>query len=77
MSSMNSWNNIKKLSMYLRDIVINGIKECNKLDIFVFDEIHSVSAEVFQGLSDLFDPRGYITLDPISNERLYTTNVYY
>lgn len=60
----------------VRKYVINRIKECKDLTLFVFDEVQGSSSEIFQGLNDILDERGTVTIDPIANERLNTSNVF-
>lgn len=68
---------LKATSEEIRQYVITRIKECKKLTLFVFDEVQSSNSEIFQGLNDILDERGSITIDPMTNERLNTSNVFY
>lgn len=68
---------LKATSEEIRQHVITRIKECKKLTVFVFDEVQSSNSEIFQGLNDILDERGSITIDPMTNERLNTSNVFY
>lgn len=68
---------LKATSEEIRQYVITRIKECKKLTVFVFDEVQSSNSEIFQGLNDILDERGSITIDPMTNERLNTSNVFY
>lgn len=70
-------SSLKATSEEIRQHVITRIKECKKLTVFVFDEVQSSNSEIFQGLNDILDERGSITIDPMTNERLNTSNVFY
>lgn len=70
-------SSLKATSEEIRQYVITRIKECKKLTVFVFDEVQSSNSEIFQGLNDILDERGSITIDPMTNERLNTSNVFY
>lgn len=70
-------SSLKATSEEIRQYVITRIKECKKLTLFVFDEVQSSNPEIFQGLNDILDERGSITIDPKTNERLNTSNVFY
>lgn len=70
-------SSLKATSEEIRKYVITRIKECKKLTVFVFDEVQSSNSEIFQGLNDILDERGSITIDPMTNERLNTSNVFY